>query len=496
MSSPATGSGVKRDLRYQQVLNRLVAAGAITPSGRDFLIMAIDPFHDVRLANLQGYPDTQVGESVVQNVPRQLTITRPSGFTQDTWSFLVVAYPWIGMGVEGAGLTLIGAIKMDNVLMPDGSSTQPVFPFSVYAVDGGTTPVGPFANASHVSGLGLNSDIGYGPGRVIGTAFELWDETAQLYKQGGITVWRQNTSVNNHNSYTQATGGGDPFVRSAIGVGTYNLMMRPPETVAEANFLSNTLSWPAWKGCYSVSVLNEEQNKAKMPHMTQPLFVRSDTQSGPNSVQQGVAGTSVLVGHFGISTFHGTGEPMVGQLAPSQSFSFQPYHMHGAFVTGLHPSASFKMVTRCIYEQFPSLANEALTHLTKPSANHDPLALQIYDQALCGMPVSVFVDENSFGEWFEDIARKAAKMASLSGIPGLSQVGQAGQLAFDAYDMFKDDKKKTTKKKKKTNPNVVLPPTTVVGQPKPKAVKRAARPKGPPPLPKKSAANGYRPRRG
>lgn len=510
--------------RAEQFLETAVRRDAISNSGRDWLISAIDPFHDRNLPDLCGFPDSQVGSSVTALVKQQFTYKRPVD-VPDTglWQCQIACYPW-AFGDDA----FIGEYELDrNTIYTIGLGNQNIWPVTAYAsVDG--TACGPFpeTNSAHPSGVGIPSDFTNGPFRVIGWGVEVYNTTSDLYRQGTCTVYRQNCNpyrvesgnyvqpsqafendpdvnrvVNNIREYV--TDSSDKFAATwcddfplrlkylkerdpkkfkmfdvieitpeyldllhdtlknvvvdgslafaqCNGAFSFHRMRRHPQDVAEAMLLQNTRVWDAEKGVYMVCVMNEASNPAQMGNLVQPMILPEDNNIGQQNIVDSVY---TLAGPHWNKTQNVNGTMLdPGYIVPEVCWGLQPYHMSGAFFTGLSPQTTLTVSVNWYVERFPTPDEAAILALAKPSANYDPIALEFYDRALCRMPVGVPVAENGFGDWFngvvDQMSRYVTPIAKIIGGPIGNTVAQISEAAGNAASSNIAEAKRKKKKKK------------------------------------------------
>lgn len=83
--------------RGERLLNKWASSPqtTFTLSGKDWFVAAADPFHDTPLKHLAGWPDVEVGMSVVRCVKQQATISKPSGFPDANWDCHLALLPWL-----------------------------------------------------------------------------------------------------------------------------------------------------------------------------------------------------------------------------------------------------------------------------------------------------------------------------------------------------------------------------------------------------------------
>ncbi len=402
----------------QRLLNKLIQSRTISASGAAFCVIAADPYHDVELPDLCGYPDTQVGQSVVLKVPYQMTVVAPPG-TTDTWEMMVHTNPWT-CGDTGSASVTTDYLSFGNYLQVSGTQTHTTTTFPPVIVYRGKdgNDLGPFniGDAGNVAPIGMGLDDSYAKGchRVIAWGLEVYDTTAVISRQGTCTVWKQNTNTYNKSAFTFAGPSVGPL--SQVGTCTGILLNRPPKNIAEANLLAGTRSWKSEDGCYLVITQNEEQLLAKQPDDTQPIICDGDISPGIRGTTPGnvISGTlnQIPIGDSAV-------------FFPQVVWNMQPFHQSGAFFTGLSPNSSFLVRTIFYVERFPTPDEKDIVLLTKPSACHDPVALEIYDRMLKEMPVGVPVAENGLGDWFYDAISAAAPILSAMPHPLAKAAGMA-----------------------------------------------------------------------
>jgi hypothetical protein len=410
-----------RIAQAQEIFNGLVKRDILDPEAMAYVIANTDPMHDQEILHLCGMPDASLSDQITVKAPYQISISAPP-LTTTPWQFLVHNWPWTTASASSASaitnFDLLGNWLRVPTTQPNAQVAMPSI--SIWrGLD--NLPIGPFrsntvGNAPIPLGLGLADNLTRGVGRLIGWGFEVYDTSAIVNKQGTVTVWRQNTNTYDKSPFFYAgpsTVG--PFTSWGVTDGV--TIQRPPETITEANQLLGTKSWRGEDGCYCVLVNDQESQLARMPDMTQPVVLQADFQSGPVALPS----VGVLAGSFN--------QNLVGLQAintPAMRWNWQPYHMSGAFFTGLHPDSTYLVRTIYFYERQPSINEPDITLLTTRSAGYHPLAMEVRTRVLQRMPIGVPVDENGFGEWAFEIAKTLSEVLKDSAFPLFKIVGKAG----------------------------------------------------------------------
>lgn len=364
--------------RAQAQLHKLVDGKILTPSGYDFLVAALDPMHDLQLRNLQGWPDLETAPSVVRCVKQSLTIKAPTG-TAENWDCLISNWPWLA--------SMTGQVVTRN---------QQVLNYPV----GGTFPLGGVQAWFNTSGVPMNLNTGSigqitldgaytaGVSRVVGMGIEVINSTAEIYKQGQVTVFRLPQPDRDPQGYVIGNTGSAATIQP-LEVSVCN---PPPISQAQAMIMCGSRQWRAADGCYLVVPFVGEENPPLGLEWVQPLVESSELSVNGNT---GPVYTST---HTGANSINAN----ILSFTPKKVY---PLHMAGAFFTGLSPQTTLTMTVNIYVETFPRPTDD-LAPLATPSAEFDPEALKIFSHAMGSLPVGVPADMNGFGDWFAGIVSK------------------------------------------------------------------------------------------
>jgi hypothetical protein len=391
-----------RITRGERILSKLVDAQALTASGHDFLVAALDPFHDVQLDNLQGWPDVETASSVIRAIKQSMSISVAAG--TGPWDCHIVFFPWL----NPIALSTLGRVSTNAY-----SSVAPGFhggglvAFQVptgTALDMTSNPI--------IGRLYLPDEYSQGTSRIVGAGFEVINTTAQLFRQGMITTYRNSEPTRTNVSRVYYGTTANP---AAIGVCGNVDMKCQPLTQARAMLIPGTRQWAAEKGCYIVIPFTGSENPPHTVDSTQPSLEFNDeavcsdkTDATPLGVTFPTnVNTVVRFSHPGVATA-ASGFSSV-QFPPTKIY---PLHRPGAILTGLSEQTSLTVNFNVFLETFPTPAENGILVLATPSCPYDPLALEIFSHALTSMPIAVPVDQNWFGEWFMDAITEGTKFLS------------------------------------------------------------------------------------
>jgi len=450
----------------QKLFDSLINNRVVSQSGGAWVTISIDPMHDLPLEHLCGYPDAQDGQSIVLKIPKEFVVEAGPEI-EGQWQFLLMGFPWT-TGANASGPMATQYNLFGNYLQlpsAQANATQFFPPVCVYKGLSGTN-LGPFnlddAGNFAPQGVGIDDNYCKGSHRVIGWGIEVYNTTPVIERQGNVTVWKQNTNTYNKSTFVYASPTAGPATHYGACSGI--VLQRPPQNIAEANLLSGTLSWKAEDGCYLVMRQNQEQLLAKQPDDTQ--FVMSDGDFSPGirnySSQRVISGSTYQIN---------TGEE-TGVNIPNIVWNMQPFHMSGAFFTGLGPKSTFLVRTIFYVERFPTPDEKDIVLLTKSSAAHDPTALMLYDECLKRMPVGVPVAENGLGEWFYDALKSSLPLIKAIPHPIAQAIGGMGQSFVDFNNQPKARANLNKKKNLPRNNGPEAPPPPAQSRPPPQKPKK------------------------
>jgi len=375
-------------------LEALVQTKAISPKGKEWLVAAIDPFHDTDIC-CSGYPDMNNSASVVQLVKQTMTISCPAAITAGTWDCNIFCPPW------PTSQPMAGSIIGDNIISQGVAPICSMGGVTALTAQSGVS-TGPFngaivnaavMNMTNCTSLGVPYTYFQGGARVIAQGFEVVNTTSALNQQGQVISYRQPQSFTNGTNYAIA----DPGFATLIGSGTYRNCQIWPGTPALAMLLPGSRQWHSKEGIYTVSTLNNTNMPCLGLDWTNPIIQNDDVDNAVDTI----CIVPQIVG--------------VGLAAILESPALMPlsnFNMNGAYFTGLSLQTTLQITYNCYVERFPGSQETDLVVLAQPSPQYDPLALELYSQALHDMPPGVMVKENGLGDWFMDVINKVSGFLS------------------------------------------------------------------------------------
>lgn len=411
------------------ILDKLESRGALTPSGKAWLVRALDPFHDFELQKV-GYPDHVGTSSVVFEVQKSITISKPSVFLSGNWDCHIVqtplacAVPDVRAGVYSAGTQNFNPAQtgiFDNIstltqtfggLVADCiPSGNPTFQANVAAGTRFTL------DSADVLFSSTTSDASTVRCRLVATGFEVENTTAPLYRQGAVTIY--NSPSHKNLRVVRPSDGVGTAIRGQV---TLESFACPPKTEQKARAFIGSRTWHAEHGCYVPSRFSGLENAPA--EFAGSVWMAMDQDASDGFV-------SLAPGALTIPLIPGT--TLANACGNQYANIIMPIDNAGAYFTGLSDQTTLTIVLRQTWEIFPA-ADLSLMRLAQPSPVLDSAALEAYSHLVRDMPIGTIRGDNDAGKWFRDIMKVAGKVLprALHYVP---IVGDAIQVAEDLIDV-------------------------------------------------------------
>lgn len=236
----------------------------LTPEGKEWIIGAIDPYHDTPL-DICGLPDGNTAPVATQVVKNSYSLACPSGITTGTWDVMIVMTPFakpvkfqnnarLGgtnsnptneVVINNTGVSNITLGGMVNIIGPTGVN------FNL------ATSIGS-ANVSTTSN-GLADQYLQGKSRIIGKGFEVHNTTSDLNIQGMCTTFQvpipdlgESGEMNTYNVNQSAL----PNSVTAESQGSILPIEMWPSSQSQAVLTPGSRQWTAKQGAYMVPKLS------------------------------------------------------------------------------------------------------------------------------------------------------------------------------------------------------------------------------------------------
>jgi hypothetical protein len=390
--------------RAERILDQFAERHGITADGLAWFKLTTDPFHDT-LKRAVGYPDNNVSVSVPRIVPYTLPVSAPpyAVTNNTTWNAHIFNCPFLNSVPTQAPnavsfnninettaspmVTLGGITALCTTSTLMGTATE----WSATNFTSG--PLG--AGISSMSSVVPDPAIYAGKSRTTGSALEIYNTTAEIYKQGTVTVYRTPTPDYTTNSsfyrFSNAGNSVNNSFQTAVVVPSW------PISTSLATTLRGSRTWDAKEGVYQVHALHSDELPCDGSNYIQPYFSDSSLPAG------------LLTPTYSTTTavFTGGSPPLSGlYVGGAQPMSWTKFDMSGSIFTGLSPQTTLYVRWNVMFENFPPPSNTMLTTLANPSPCYDPKAIELYSYAMSDMPVGVKVNENGLGDWFSGVVSK------------------------------------------------------------------------------------------
>lgn len=424
----------------EQRIGAAVLDKTISPDARDWIIAALDPFHDFQ-RQLAGYPDSDSMHSTVACYNYELDVSKPAGAVGN-WDAHVFSMPMLHnhMMHQVVSTNTDYAFACSGV-GPPNQTLRNLGSLNVYTADAGqplyqsTTDFNPSNFESRVIDAGPTA--GSGMGRVIAWGFEVVNTTADMTKQGSLTAYRMPQSMSLDESCIFQ--GNSAIVYDKV---LSQRLRSPPSTSSEAVLLGGTRQWAAADGAYVVvpqsTVANPIRPSTNMSVMTScycPLATGNHAMISTRA-SQGAIGTN--------------NAPVTTPLL-SEPQRVIPFNTVGLFLTGLSPSTTFRVKMKMYVEKAPTYADPSTSVLATPSAAYNARVLELYSACLSQLPIAVPVGMNGFGDWFRTvldiIGKVALPLGAAFGPQGALIGGGVATIADTIRTVaYKDETKQAVKK--------------------------------------------------
>jgi hypothetical protein len=399
--------------RSEKILERAVSRGILSENGKAALTAALDPFHDQQISHLRGWPDLETQPSVVRCVRQSTTIKAANAGGS------IMIYTWPILNQANTNQVVRRNAVIDEIIVEPGFSDFLLGPVTVRQYTGTenmTLNAGTYAWHSY-----LDADYLLDSCRLIGMGVEVYDVTAEIYKQGTITCFHVPQSTNEpevavvkqiSEATTKNVNGVTKRVKAPAvtilptGV-TFLPLKKYPSSLASIMQIEGTRQWAAKDGAYTVIPFHSRDNFPGQPVYTTPaLYV--DSLNIPHEEVEFLNTAPFNIGPWAL--------PQVADdFMVFLSNKFVPVHSKGILLSGLNENSTFTINVVYYLESFPAVDNLQLVTLARPSAALDEMALEMISVATQQLPIAVPVAMNGLGDWFAEAVSEIAPYVSALG---------------------------------------------------------------------------------
>lgn len=374
----------------------------ISKDGADWLVAAVDPFHDFN-RQIAGFPDMDGSSSVVACTTAQFDVAAPGAVAWDCNIFTLPIAQEITVNRYYAANGSVSTLSQTGLLSPlvlgSVNAISVTAGEQTFPQDNLWNPAGYSSKYVNLS-EGSQGDVA----RLVGWGIEIINTSPELNKSGMLTAYRvaqrPSDSVVN---MTDVTAGN--LCKGPIKLVQYCKM---PTTVEEATVLPHSQGWEAKEGAYIPVSMSSISNAARNFQYEAVSFGAQNYSSGAKS-------------WFGTKVIGAAAEVL--PISPLQRTL--PYDSVGAYLTNLDPKSTFTVKVKYYFEKFPGTTDVQLLPLCTPSPRYDVAALQLYAQLLHDLPIATKSDNNANGDWFKGILKhlRTLGLPILSLLPGGQRLG-------------------------------------------------------------------------
>jgi hypothetical protein len=465
------------------VTEEVLKESGLTQAGAAAVEAALDPFHDYNIANLRGWVDTFAGDTITQVFTRQYQITTSETFADSLWDTQIIltgsdiAEKFVCVSTPSGVTTNV--IRTSTLGNPCGFQFGAASESQVYGAvticknvhgssvspfvkegDQETVVIEPFAPTeltdSDVAVLGRP----YGAYRVIGAAFEIHDDTAELYKQGGSTFWRW-PDYEEEYSLTfvkDVTVNGN--AATTTGTSIHKMQRKPPQSSTAARLFPRSKTGLARDGAYVVGTMRDSVLPMARIADARQIFCNEDLSTMSSSTTEADYNSMWISDpeYYTTAAASSSADPRVLSVShPHHDSGINPC---GVIFSGLASQASLRLVVKYIIEQAPNGLDSQLIPLVTPSAAFDARALELYGRLVNTVPIGTSVFNNASGDYWKGIIGNIMKGAKIgrrvlreaSDVPMLAPLLGPIDDAVSAAELAYKFARKQKKKQKALNP--------------------------------------------
>jgi hypothetical protein len=229
-----------------------------------------------------------------------------------------------------------------------------------------------------------------GQKRLISIGIEAHNTTADINKQGAVTVYRQPQTFEECH-----------LNQGTVAMHVTTLSRLPPGSSDLALQLPGSDQWEASEGAYVVGAFDAASNKFEGARWTARSYTPIDPGSANYATIPIVSSATVLnnVGYIAASS---GGSPTTLLTAYSSAATVKPIPVDtaGIYFTGLSNTSTIQVNVKLTYEIIPVAENPSFGY-AHVAPERDENALALYARVLNELPVGVPVGENASGDFWD-----------------------------------------------------------------------------------------------
>lgn len=429
MDSPQLAPTTHRPIprRLAKFVKQAEEENLITTEAFQTFLNLCNPFPDDSIEP-SGWPGIHAVKTVCNAITQYADLSAPAGTTA-TWNFHAVMLPATYFSIFGAGLaynTATGALTGGTA--PAGNN-QGMF---IYWTWKDADAIPNFNTALPTGTLLVHTQLPPGcETRLTAGGIEAINTSALIDRSGFGYAYRLQNTYATSSFMPTALGANQILNRNVI-------FQSPPNNPNEIVNMSTTYTGSAERGIVVVNL--------------------------PTSVDNPFA-PSIATTNFFLDRVNG-----LVTVSNPNSFGSYNWSTAGIFVTGLKPSASFKLKVRAYFEGAPLTSGGYNQTIARSGVPYSPLMTELACNTIASMPAGFDYAENPFGEWMSRVLDLASHAFPAVGkvlpFPGASAIGSSlGALAGAGSKALAPNQKKkvpakagSSAKKTAVKPKKSIPP--------------------------------------
>jgi hypothetical protein len=382
-----------RVTRGEALLQKAVNQHKLSPTGLAAFEFAVDPFHDKPIDNLRGWPDRVTAPSVVRKFKQSYTVTS----VEAGGSILIYSWPILNQTTlhTASRRNAVVDTVQDSVSTNTDISPVMVYRFNKLTADGDILPLVGQTNVAKEFTIPTNY-FESGPCRLLGLGIEVHDVTADIYKQGTLTICEVPQSLAETQTLTvrPQTIAGVTYAQTSVEAVD---IRRFPVGLDTMTSYPKSLQWDAKEGCYCVSRFDSPDNdpryaEYRIPWVNSSASALTDRPATLNTAAK-------LIGQYAGGSVNGDNLVFTPNV-------FSPLDSKCIYLSGLNANSTFTVTVSYALECFPDLSSDLIT-LASSSSAFDPKALALISLVMKELPIGCPVADNPGGEWFWDTLETA-----------------------------------------------------------------------------------------
>lgn len=386
----------------KQLMKDAIQSGLLSENDIAYLKVATDPWHDTSIDSFNGIPDEYVGKSVTEVLTVTHQITTPFATGSGNYNVRVNNNPILG------AIPLVKSANFGSCYHNEIDSASPVNTFTIGTIDiqySLTSNFQDYPAATSRVALALPDSVMYGNIKVAGIGIEVINTTAELYKQGLVSIARVPQPFSSQINTARVFGQGQGGTAGSFAVVEMVPVVSMPTTLTELTTYPDYAQWEAKEGLYSVVRQYDHQSASPMGWRGVVRFINQEPYATSVGTSYSNAAQSVDVDRLNWVTV-GTSFMPVATYIQNSGVIPCPCDSVCAMFTGLSEQSTLSLkvkfyVERRVNTSIPVI--QALVPFVKDSPPINPKVIELVSRIWSELPPAVMFKENPAGEWWSRI---------------------------------------------------------------------------------------------